>query len=412
MKTKRRANPTLVRTILRHLILPVTLLAIGACLTLSPFIVFFGDFLIHSPPAQRAFDAIRHRGHIPVRIPKISELIAFVCGGNTDRYNRIFSNRLYTITPDGSHLRDISIDESMIHYDLDWSPDGEWLAISLQYDKIASFMDEWNMAAFYHEIHRLRYDGTEARRLTYNDSDEKKPRWTGDNGDILYHDARSGARLHRVSAQASGTRALTDFEVAEFDISPDRQKLAVVARIRDGEPQPIYLMNPDGSEIKHVLTTEIKVSDIRWSPGNKRILFYGYNSLPTIYNIEAEREEPAPLIRISSARWSPDHRSIAIIGGLDRYREDGEWIDINGTSDEKVRNSIYLYDLKTGELKQLVSAYEGTVSSVSWSPDSQWLAFSQGDPQSQVYKIGADGSGMQQLTNLDCHAYDVAWSPK
>ncbi|MCY4064191.1 MAG: hypothetical protein OXG53_17610 [Chloroflexi bacterium] len=392
--------------------MPVTLLAIGACLTFSPIILFFGEILIHSPPVQRVFDSLRHGGHIPVLIPKTFELIAFVCGDNTDPYNRIFNNSLFTVRHDGSHLRDISIDESMIHYDLDWSPDGEWLALTLQYDNVASLMDEWNPAAFYHEIHRLRHDGTEARRLTYNESDEKKPRWTRDSRDILYHDTWSGTwQLHRVSMAPTNPHALTTLEVSDFDLSPDRQKIVAIVRKRDGESHSIYLLNPDGTGLAHLMTPDVFVSEIQWSADNKLILYYAYNNLPTIYNIVAGREEPVPLIRIRSARWSPDNRWIAIIGGLDRYKDDDEWIDINGTSDEKLTNSLHLYDIVTGELKELVSASAGHVSSASWSPDSQWLAFSQGSPNAQVYKIRVDGSGLQQLTDLDCGAYGVVWSP-
>lgn len=274
-------------------------------------------------------------------------------------------------------------------------------------------MDEWNTNRPYDEVYRLRYDGTETRRLTYEDSYKNTPRWTRDGQHILFHDGWSGSGLlHRVSSQATGRRALTDFEIAGFEISPDRQKLAVVARNHDGDPQPVYLMNVDGSQVEHLLTTDIEVSEIQWSPDNKRILFYEHNGLPTIYNIGAGHEESEPLIRTRNARWSPDNRWIAIIGGLDRYRENDEWIDINQTSDDEITNSIHLFDTMTGELKQLVNASDGDVSSVSWSPDSQWLAFTKGSPNAQVHRIRADGSSPQQLTDLNCNAYDVAWSPK
>lgn len=409
MKEKRRPNPPIWRKVLKLLLVLMVLVALGACLFMSPLIIFIGEDLIHSPSVQRVFDSFRHIGHVPVWIPKTSEHIAFVCLINADWSWR--RNRLYTIQPDGSHLRDITIDDTKVHYDLDWSPDGEWLAFTLNYRNYAALMDEWSLDD-YDEIHRIRYDGTESRRLTYSDSYESAPRWTRDGKDIVFLGGGYRSRLYRVSAQASGLRALTDFEAAEFDISPDRQKLAVVARVHEGEPQPVYLMNPDGSETEHLLTTDVNVSGIQWSPDNKRILYYAYNGLPAIYNIEAGREEPAPIIRIRSARWSPDNRWIAIIGGLDRYKVDDEWIDINGTSDEEISNSLHLYEILTGELKQLVDAADGHVSGASWSPDSQWLAFSQGLSKAQVYKVRIDGTELQQLTNMECSAYGVAWSPK
>ena len=389
----------------------MVLVALGACLYMSPLILFYGEVLIHSPSVQRTFDSFRHSGHIPVWIPKSSEHIAFVCLVSSDWTWR--RNRLYTIRPDGSRLRDITIDDTKIHYDLDWSPDGEWLAFTLVYRNVTALMDEWDPVGHYDEIHRIRYDGAEARRLTYSDSHESTPRWTRDGSDILFNGDWAGSGLlQRVSSQATGRRALTDFAMAEYEISPDRRKLAVVARIRAGDSRPVFLMNPDGSQVERLLTTDIDISEIHWSPDNKRLLFFEHNGLPTIYNIEAGHEDSAPLIRTRSARWSPDNRWIAIIGGQDRYRDNDEWIDIIQTSDDEITNSIQLYDTVTGQLQRLIGAPEGDVSSVSWSPDSQWLAFSQGSPNAQVYKIRLDGSDLQQLTNLDCSAYGVVWSPK
>ena len=411
MKEKRRPSRPLWRRVLKPLLVLMGLVALGACLYFGPLIIFVGEVLIHSPAMQRIFDSFRYSGHVPVWIPKTSEHIAFVCLVSADwTWSR---NRLYTIQPDGSRLRDITIDDTKVHYGLDWSPDGEWIALTLSYLNVAALMDEWDPVGGYDEIHRIRYDGTEARRLTYTDSHERRPRWTGDGQHVLFHDGLAGSGLlHRVSLQATGRQALTDFEISEFEISPNRQKLAVVARNHNGGPQQIYLMNPDGSAVQYLLTTDIDVSEIHWSPGNKRILLHAYNGLPTIYNIAAGHEESAPLIRNRNARWSPDNRWIAIVGGLDRYKKDDEWIDIAGTSDDEITNSLHLYDIATGELTELVNALDGELSSVSWSPDSQWLAFSQGAPNAQVYKIRIDGSGRQQLTNLGCSAYDVAWSPK
>ena len=128
MKEKRRPSPPLWRRVLKHFLLFIVLLALGACLCISPFVLFAGELLIHSPPFQRTLDSFRHRNHVPVLVPKTSELIAFVCKGDADSYG----NSLYTIRPDGGRLRDISVDKSRIHYHLDWSPDGRVACLNIR----------------------------------------------------------------------------------------------------------------------------------------------------------------------------------------------------------------------------------------------------------------------------------------
>ncbi|MCY4069703.1 MAG: hypothetical protein OXG60_00235 [Chloroflexi bacterium] len=342
-------------------------------------------------------------------VPKTSEHIAFVCKGDADSYG----NSLYTIRPDGGHLRDISVDKSRIHYHLDWSPDGEWLALTLGYRNMAALMDEWNTISPYDEVYRVRYDGTETRRLTYENSYKNTPRWTSDGKDILFHDSLSGSwLLHRVSSRATNTHAVTTFEIAGFDLSFDRQKVAAIALNREFGQKSLYQLNPDGTESEYLMTPDIDVSDIHLSPDKHRILYYSHSGRLHIFNIQASKEESVPPIRVGRARWSPDNRRIAIIGGLDRYRENDDWTIIQGTMADELSSTLFLFDLDTGLLKQVLDLPGLHSSSLSWSPDGQWLAFSHGSPNAQVHKIRGDGSGLQQLTDLDCNAYGVAWSPQ
>ena len=410
IKEKRRPSPPRWRKVLKYFLLLITLPAIGVCLYASPFILFVGKFMIGPPLVQHTLDSLRHRNHIPVLVPKTSDLIAFVCRESTGRDS--VSNRLYTMRPDGNRLRDISISSSKVHYDLDWSPDGEWLTFTLAYRNYSALMDEWSPLSPYDEVYRIRYDGTESRRVTYEDSYKNTPRWTRDGRDILYHDTLSGSwLLHRVSLQAANTRAVTTFEIAGYDLSPDRLKVAAIARNPDRGPTSIYQLNPDGTDLQHLFSTDFYVSAVHWSPDKRRIRYHARFGRLQIFNIEDGEEETLPPIRVRSARWSPDNRWIAIIGGLDHYRENDGWTLIQGTLDDELSDKLYLLDLETGRLKQLFDAPE-FASGLSWSPDSQWLAFSHGAPNAQVHKIRVDGSGLRQLTDLHCDAYGVAWSPK
>lgn len=83
---------------------------------------------------------------------------------------------------------------------------------------------------------------------------------------------------------------------------------------------------------------------------------------------------------------------------------------------------LYIVDSSGGYNKRLVSATqmgEGTFTALDFSPDGRWIAFTwteagEGFPfdQSQIYVVGVDGQGLQQLTMDSSHPHNwLRWSP-
>ena len=162
------------------------------------------------------------------------------------------------------------------------------------------------------------------------------------------------------------------------------------------------------------MTPDIDVSDIQSvAPTKHRILYYSHSGRLHIYNIQDSKEEAVPPIRVrpralvarQPARSRSSVASIVIakttLGRL--FRE---------TWPMSYLARCFFSIIDTGLLKQLLDLPGFHSSSLSWSPDGQWLAFSRGSPNAQVHKIRNDGSDLQQLTDLDCDAYGVAWSPQ
>ncbi|MCE7986575.1 MAG: hypothetical protein DYG89_35835 [Caldilinea sp. CFX5] len=89
--------------------------------------------------------------------------------------------------------------------------------------------------------------------------------------------------------------------------------------------------------------------------------------------------------------WSPDGSQVAYLVG------EGE------------RSRIGLYTVATGVTEELPGKGTAGVSDFAWAPDGGLLAFAlwQG-VERRVYRINADGSGLQQLTHID--SWSPAWS--
>jgi len=108
--------------------------------------------------------------------------------------------------------------------------------------------------------------------------------------------------------------------------------------------------------------------------------------------------------------------------GMPAVSPDGKWIAFAGQrnagqSYDQTKNSIWLLELRTGEIHSLEKT-PGQGRAPSWSPDGTRLAFESsraGDggfrPNYAVFTIGRDGTGLRQVTDLQVNANHPVWSP-
>ena len=123
------------------------------------------------------------------------------------------------------------------------------------------------------------------------------------------------------------------------------------------------------------------------------------NGKLNIFNVETGADEDIKNVRAYQASWSPNGKWIAILGGLDKYYESGELVSIDGSESKGLYDRLYLLDVTTRDLQLLVPK----PAAFTWSPDSQWIAHTQYANGRQLFKIRPDGSGLQKLTDTDCH---------
>ena len=176
----------------------------------------------------------------------------------------------------------------------------------------------------------------------------------------------------------------------------------------------IYMMAPDGEQIRQ-LTDEPKYDgEPAWSPDGKRITFVSYRDLKQIpergvirgeiYVMSADGTNPINLTQsverpdgVSS--WSPDGKQIAFTSA--------ELLN----KDTLANSDIFVMDADGGNPRNLTN-HDALDQTPDWSPDGNWIAFSSNrDGNWEIYVMNADGTNPINLTNHPAKDGRPDWSP-
>ena len=178
---------------------------------------------------------------------------------------------------------------------------------------------------------------------------------------------------------------------------------------RSGRAQ-LYMINPDGTNIKQITSGQYSHSDGRWSPGAKQIIAQTNKNKNTAYYTQmvimnsdgTNRNLLRPGMQMS---WSPDGEKIVFM----------LW-----PSTERHNLTTYICRMnKDGtnviKLTKKKRVWNGTPD---WSPDGKLIAFASGrdysfpSPYSEIYLMNADGSNQRRLTFTDSLLNtNPSWSP-
>jgi len=311
---------------------------------------------------------------------------------------------------------------------VDWSPDGTWLAVSdrgspeepfsifavardsgekrrltstqagVNGDFSPAVSPDGKTVAYRHfeggglsEIYLVPVAGGEARRLTFGDAVKSSPAWTPDGRDILFlAESGSDMGLWRVPA-AGGTPDRVEAvgtAVTSFALSRQGNRLAWTQTINDSN---IWQVDLSGTIAQResarmlISSTKIDVAS-QFSPDGKRIVFASTRSGRTaIWMSDGDGQRPAQVASFGrgsagSPRWSPD----------------GRWIVFDARVDGNA--DIYRTSPEGGKLLRLTTeSSEDIVPSVS--RDGQWIYFcSNRSGTPQIWKMPADGGSAVQVT--------------
>jgi Tol biopolymer transport system component len=195
----------------------------------------------------------------------------------------------------------------------------------------------------------------------------------------------TGEGIYTMAADGGDVRRVTDGPDQFPEWSPEGTRIAFVrggyAEITDDDPSPAYanrnvwVVNSDGSGLRQVTDGRWHGS-ADWSPDGQRLVT---DTDPGVVELGVDGSNRRVLLdgEYGDQSWSPDGEALVLAVGL---------------------------DLGLGLAEQGQPPVEplGTplASSPEWSPDGEWIAFTDGENEADLWVVRPDGTGLRQLTTV------------
>jgi Tol biopolymer transport system component len=227
------------------------------------------------------------------------------------------------------------------------------------------------------EIYVMHPDGSQQRRLTFNEFDDSSPDLSPDGSQIAFISDRDDPEAGRCFPDCRYQLYVIDVEEA------------------------LRSAGTEGSSERRLVETEFRTLHPDWHPDGSKLSFDTESNLQAdIYVVNADGSGLQRLIEDGFwADWSPDGSQIAFASGRDGNVE-LYVADADGTNQRRLTENSYLDFFP------------------AWSPDGRRIAFARLETK-QIYVLeveealqsaGTGGSHEQQVTHVR-NAEDPAWSP-
>ncbi|MBI5207576.1 MAG: PD40 domain-containing protein [Candidatus Firestonebacteria bacterium] len=245
-----------------------------------------------------------------------------------------------------------------------------------------------------YEIFIMNEDGTELKRLTYNDANDYRPSWSPDGSRIVYHTLfDKNYEIFVMDSDGTNMKNLSRNEAYDFEPAwaPDGTRLSFTSD-RDGN-MDIFVANEDGGNPVNITSYPSRDFESNWNPSGDRVVFTSdRDGNLEIYLIDIAMGTITNLSRNNG----DDHEPVV--------SPDGSKIIF--TSNRDGNEEIYIMDIDGSNQYNLTNTpafdYNPT-----WSYDGKYIFFiSNRKGPSKVYRMKADGTNQVQLT-VDPESYEI-----
>lgn len=217
------------------------------------------------------------------------------------------------------------------------------------------------------QLYTITPDGKDLKNITPNLININNFDVSKDGSKVIYlsfDEKNESDDIFSINSDGANVKNLTSSTTEEFlpKISPDGSKIIYLIKYRNEEESPfpemhLYIMNSDGSEKRRLGNISFPIfpifidPNIDWSPDSSKIVF---KMVSKIYIFDLERDNGYFLTKENNNNmfpsWSPDGKSIAFISEIENKSSEIvnnlHTINIDGTSLKNITNyNISLFNL-------------------------------------------------------------------
>jgi len=286
------------------------------------------------------------------------------------------------------------------------SPSGDWMLYVMT-------TPDWEEAKSQTDLYlvSIKEGVSSTRQMTFTtEKNESSPRWARDGRAFFFlsnreapQSAQTRNQLYMMRPDGGEAQRLTDAGEGVRDYHLSKDGRWVVYRSGKESEEQLYRLPLEGiasAEGEQITKHETGIRSWQIAPDSKRIYFV---SPDAVDKDDKERREKKFTVDIrnmetpSASLWVldlDDRRTKKLSDGT-KYAvtqftisKDGKWVGFRGQALNRYQRNItaeslyadlYLLEAATGHIERLTNNTEVSESALSFSPDSQWIAYSSAD---------------------------------
>lgn len=291
-------------------------------------------------------------------------------------------------------------------------------------------------------IYVVGVDGGASLPLTSGDSSNHTPRWDADGEAIYFLSDRSGStQLWRMPATGGSSEAVSDLplDVEEYAVGPRGDAIFLTSRVVDGcgadlactkerlaqrKTSGVEARTYDGLLYRHWDRwddgTLVHLMRLDLASGDATDLTPDAGDVPHFslggsggFDVSPDGNELVVAVGPAGDPATSTNNDLYVVDGEDggltaittnlaadtdaKYSPDGRWIAYRSQEEagyESDRFRLRLYERETGIVRTLTEAFDRSVSSFAWAPDSERIFFTAPERgREPVYTVGLSGGG-------------------